>query len=118
MDEVWARVGVVSVALALAVLAAFWQRRRRRSPIRDVPSGDLSPGVYFFSSETCSTCARARDQLDRALGQTAYTEVRWEERPGRFSELGVDAVPAVLIVKIPGKGRLFPGQPDQALAEL
>jgi MYXO-CTERM domain-containing protein len=118
MDDVWARVGLVSVALGLAVLAAFWQRRRRRSPIREVPSGDLSPGVYFFSSETCSTCARARDQLDRVLGQAAYTEVRWEDRPGPFNEFGVDAVPAVLIVRTPGKGRLFPGQPDQALAEL
>jgi len=117
MDEVWARVGVVAAALAVAAVIALWQKTRVRGPIRQVASGDLEPGVYLFSSESCPTCAQARDDLDRALGD-AYFEVRWEEQPEAFSHLGVDAVPAVLIVKTSGQGRLFPGRPDKALAEL
>lgn len=117
MDDVWVRVGIVAAALAAAAVIALWQRARVRRPVRQVVSGDLEPGVYLFSSESCPTCGLARDDLDRALGQ-AYVEVRWEEQPETFSHLGVDAVPAVLIVKTPGLGRLFPGRPDKALAEL
>lgn len=50
-----------------------------------------------------------------ALGETGFTEYVWEDDPGVFSELGIDAVPAVLVVGEDGRGRLYPGQPDRAL---
>jgi hypothetical protein len=52
------------------------------------------------------------------LGQEGYTELRWEEEPSKFGEVGVDAVPAVLLVRDSGRARLFPGQPERALSEL
>ena len=119
MDEFWLRVGLVAAAFLLVGTIAIWQRARgRRMPIRNVSSADLGPGIYFFSSATCPTCARARDKLDQTLGEEAYIELRWEEEPGPFAEVGVDAVPAVLIVGASGEGRLFPGQPERALSEL
>lgn len=118
MDELWVRVGLVALMLAVAVSAALWLRRGKQNPIRDISSGDLAPGVYLFTSESCPTCAEARAHLSQALGEAAYTELRWEDQPGKFVEIGVDAVPAILIVKVPGIGRLYPGQPERALAEL
>ena len=118
MDEIWVRVGVVAAALLVAGSIAIWRRTRGRSPIREVSSAGLGPGIYFFSSATCPTCKQARDELDRVLGEGAYVELRWEEQRAPFAEIGVDAVPAVLIVTASGNGRLFPGQPDRALSEL
>lgn len=117
MDEIWVRVGLVAAALLLAGLIALGQRRRR-NPIRDVFPVSLEPGVYFFSAATCPTCSRARERLDQELGEGAYVEFAWEDYPGIFAELEVDAVPAVVIVSAPGRARLFPGAPDRALGEL
>jgi len=118
MDELWVRVGLVALMLVVAISVAVWLRREKQSPIRDISSGDLMPGVYLFTSESCPTCALARAQLSQALEDATYIEVRWEDHPGKFVELGVDAVPAILIVKVPGIGKLYPGQPERVLAEL
>ncbi len=118
MDDLWVRVGLVALMLVVAISAAVWLRRGKQNPIRDISSADLIPGVYLFTSESCPTCALARAQLSQALEDATYMEVRWEDQPEKFVELGVDAVPAILIVKVPGIGRLYPGQPERALAEL
>jgi len=83
-----------------------------------VKVADAAPGVYFFSSSTCHTCEQARDKLDARLGQDGYTEYAWEDEPGPFGDFDVDAVPAVVILEEGGRGRLYPGQPDKALARL
>jgi hypothetical protein len=54
--------------------------------------------------------------LDEALGSDGYREFRWEQDPGLFHDLGVNAVPATAIVDIDGSGVLWPGRPDKALA--
>lgn len=118
MDEIWARVGLVAAALAVAGSIAVWQRGWGRARMRDVSVVTLEPGTYYFSSASCPTCAVAREKLDQTLGDRGYVEFSWEEDPGVFAEVGVDAVPAVLIVNRAGRGRLYPGQPERALAEL
>ena len=118
MDDLWVRIGLVAGMLLVAIAAALWLRKGMRNPIRDVTTNELAPGVYLFTSESCPTCSQARDELDRASGSASYTEVRWEDRPGVFVDVGVDAVPAVLVVSAPGRGRLYPGQPRRVLAEL
>lgn len=118
MSETWARVALVLGALAVAGLVVLFQRWRLRRPVREVESGTLSGGVYFFSSASCPTCAVARRKLEARLGASGYTEYAWEEEPGPFSDLGVDAVPAVAILDDDGRGRLYPGQPGRALARL
>lgn len=72
--------------------------------------------MYLFTSTACPTCITAREKLAGKVD--VFEEVVWEEQPGVFSELGVDAVPAVLVVGDGGAGRLFPGQPDRVLREL
>ena len=114
----WARIGLVGAALAVAGAIALIQRRRALSPVRAVETPGLAPGVYFFSSASCPTCRRARETLDASIGDSGYDELVWEEQPLAFRDIGVDAVPAVLIVGEGGRGRLYPGQPERALADL
>lgn len=116
MDEILARVGLVGGALVVAGAVALILRRRSRAPEldRDVPG--FAAGLYLFSSTTCSTCESARNKLTAALGEHGFTEFVWEEEPQVFSDLEIAAVPAVLVVAEAGRGRLYPGQPDEALA--
>jgi hypothetical protein len=114
MDDVWIRVGVIAAALAFVAAAAVLRRRTVNSP-RMVRAPKLEPGIYFFASATCETCDRAREKLDRGIGADGYTEFVWEERPQMFDEIGVDAVPSVLVAFDRGGGRLYPGQPERAL---
>ncbi len=118
MDEVWARVGLVVGALAVATCVTVIQRWRTRRPVRTVKVADAAPGIYFFSSSTCATCERAREKLDARLGEDGYTEHAWEDDPAPFVDFDVDAVPAVVILGDEGRGRLYPGQPDKALSRL
>lgn len=118
MDEIWARVGLVLGALAVAGTISLIQRRRTRRPVRSVKAADMAAGVYFFSSATCPTCERAREKLNDRLGEDGYTEFTWENEPDPFNTLDVDAVPAVAVLDEAGRGRLYPGQPDRALGAL
>jgi hypothetical protein len=116
MDDVWARLALVGGALAVAALFAWWQRSRvGRTPIRTVDPGELAPGVYFFVSSACPTCSSAREKLTSRLGEDGYTEFGWEQSPGVFADMEIEAVPSVMIVAGDGSGTVYPGQPDQAL---
>lgn len=57
----------------------------------------------------------ARTMLDSRLGPDGYTEHAWEEDPSTFQRLGVDEVPAVLVVTKDGSARLFAGDLGAAL---
>lgn len=117
MDDIWLRVTVIAGVLAIAGLVVIVQRQRAQAPVRAIGSTGLEAGVYFFSSATCSSCEAAREKLDAAMGEDGYTEFVWENEPDPFTDLKVNAVPAVLIVR-DGRGRLYPGQPDRALLHL
>lgn len=116
MDEIWARIGLVLGALAIAGIVVAVQRRRSRIPEREIVAPQLDPGLHFFSSRACSTCEGARERIVAAVGETGFSEHVWEEDPEVFSELGIDAVPASLVVREGGRGRLYPGNPERALA--
>jgi hypothetical protein len=118
MDDVWARAGLITAVLGVAgVLVALLQRRSRR-PVREVFSTSLAPGVYFFSSESCPSCDQARGKLDSSFGPDGYRELIWEHEPGPFTDLEVDAVPAVIVFQESGRGRLYPGQPERAITAM
>lgn len=114
MDEIWVRASLVAGAFTVAGAFALIQRRRAFHPVRTITSTGLTAGVYFFSSATCATCQEARDKLDAYLGRGGYAERVWDQDPGSFADLGVDAVPSVLIVSEKGSGRMYSGQPDRA----
>lgn len=115
MDELWARAALVAAALAVAGLVVVLRRRRGPRPVRDLGTVELGEGVYLFSSASCPTCIQARSTLDTRLGDGGYTELSWEQEAPIFADLGVDAVPAVVIVDVRGRARLYPGQPERAL---
>ena len=118
MDEVWVRVALVAGALAVAGVVVLAQRLRARPSVRTVVETGLAPGVYLFTSATCSSCAQARQTLQTELGEDRFCEFAWEEGSATFDQLGIDAVPAVLVVEPGGGGTVFPGQPDRALRRI
>ncbi|HUG32458.1 MAG TPA: hypothetical protein VMM14_06155 [Acidimicrobiia bacterium] len=118
MDELWARVGLVVGALAVAGIAVVAQRARARRPVETITDTGFPRGVYLFSSSSCATCRQARDRLHAALGESGFVELSWEEHPEQFHEVSVEAVPAVLLVGEDGGGRLYHGQPERALRDL
>ena len=115
MDEVWARLGLVVGALIAAGAATLVLRSRAKGEPRKLVVTGLGEGVYLFTSKACPDCGHVRGMLDDALGPEGYTELSWELEPGMFAELGVDGVPATLIVEVDGSGVLWPGRPDKAL---
>lgn len=104
--------GVVLGALAIAGLATVALRSRAQSGRRRILSDTgLPPGTYLFTSAACADCLGARTTLDNSVGPSGYTEMSWEEQPGLFGQLGVDGVPATLVVDDEGNGVLAPGTP-------
>lgn len=116
MDETWARVGFLLAVLAIAGVIVLLQRQRLRPGERALDAPDLVPGLYLFSSSTCSTCERARTRLREALGHSGFEEFSWETDSEVFIDLGIDSVPAVLVVDHGGRARLYPGDVEKALA--
>lgn len=88
------------------------RRKMTSSSPRPLPATDLDTGVYLFTSADCNECALARAKLEDRLGEGGYAEIAWEERPELFADLGVDAVPATMVVAADGSALLWPGQPD------
>ena len=117
MSEVWLRLAIVVGAVALSLLLIFVTRRR---PVRwDAGDGrELDPGIYLFTSATCSDCAGARVRLADILGSAGYVEIRWEDNPGLFTRLGIDGVPCTVVVLDDGSASLHPGTPDGTLRGL
>lgn len=118
MGDVWLRLAVVGGALLVSGSIVLLRRMRTRRIEVEYDSVPLGPGVYLFSSSTCSTCDRARDKLGSRLGGDAYREYVWEDHAELFSDLAIDVVPAVLVVGESGAARLYHGQPDRALARM
>lgn len=119
MSDDWARVAIVVAVLASAGLGAFLLSRRSRSAPFHPPVAHTTPaGVYLFSSTACAGCESARRTIVERLGPTGFVEIVWEEKPGWFTDLGVEAVPSTLIVTDDGVATVFPGQPGRALRAL
>ena len=119
MNEFGTRLAWVLGAVVLAVGAVLILRKMadRRSPVR-VRQTTLDAGVYLFTSATCSDCETARQMLVGALGPSGFVELSWESDAGTFRDIGIDAVPATLIVSEAGGAVLYPGRPDRALEGL
>lgn len=116
MDEVWARVGLLLAAGAVAGVIVLLQRMRLRAPQREVEMHHLEPGLYLFSSATCSSCEAARARLVAELGSAGFEEFLWERDPAIFTDLEIERVPSVLVLREGGRGRVYAGHVERALA--
>jgi hypothetical protein len=117
MSEIWLRLVIVIGAVGLSLLIMLMTRRR---PWRSEAGGGrgLDPGIYLFTSATCSDCAGARASLADILGSAGYVEIRWEDEPVLFTRLGIDGVPCTVVVGDDGSASIHPGMPDRALRGL
>lgn len=119
MGEVETRLAWVFAAVLIGLLITLLLRRRpaRRQPVT-VRQTKLGTGVYLFTSASCPDCEAARLLLLETIGPDGYSEMSWDSDPEIFRELGVDAVPATLIVSPKDGSVLYPGRPDRALEAL
>ena len=118
MDEVWLRLSLIGGALLVVlVITLVLRSTASRGPLKITATG-LKQGIYLLSSSACPDCATAREYLEDKLGNDGFDERSWETEPGLFGRIGVDAVPATLIVDLEGAAVLWPGHPGKALALL
>lgn len=96
-------IGLVILGLVL------WRRRPAHS--RPISRPELGAGIHFFTSSSCSTCARVRDRLDQTI-PGRYQEVRFEDDPVGFGGYGVSSVPTLMVVDGAGDGRAWEGMPS------
>ena len=116
MDEVWVRLSLIGGAFLVAlVITLVLRSTASRGPLKITATG-LKQGIYLLSSSACPDCATARKYLEDKLGDDGFDERSWEKEPGLFGRIGVDAVPATLIVDLEGAAVLWPGHPEKALA--
>jgi hypothetical protein len=115
MSEVWVRLALILGALALALVTTVVLRGMTRGRAIVIAAAGLRPGVYLFSSATCLDCESARAAIDTRMGPGGFVEIKWEEEPGPFHDLGIEAVPTTVIVHDDGSAEVFPGMPDKAL---
>jgi hypothetical protein len=114
MSEVWLRIAIVAGAiLVIALVVALM----RRNPVRKTvgSTGDLTPGIYLFTSGTCADCGPARERLVEMLGPGGFREIEWEQDPDSFARAGIEMVPSTLVVGVDGSATSFPGIPDDAV---
>ncbi len=116
MSELEVRLVAVIGAVAIGIAVSFMLRRRpaRQMPV-ELKQTRLGPGVYLFTSASCPDCRAVRDALFERFGPTGFSELSWESDPQIFEELGVDAVPATLIVTSTDGSTLYLGAPGKAL---
>lgn len=117
MSDLALRLSLILGALVVSFVVVAAIRRARQRPVLIDP-GKLGPGVYLFSSTSCLDCLPARSKLVETLGDRGFVELMWEREPDTFLELGIDAVPATVVVGDDGVARLFAGMPVEALKTL
>jgi hypothetical protein len=115
MNELWVRLALIVGAMVAAFAIMLSMRAMRRERPTAIDPGGLGPGVYLFTSGTCLDCLPAREQITEVLGADGFVEVHWEEEPERFRELGIDEVPATIVVAVDGSAMLFSGMPAGAM---
>lgn len=118
MDDVWLRLGLIAGALAVAALATVVLRSRLKGRPRVLEATGLEAGIYLFTSATCPDCSSVRRTLIDEMGESGFVELSWEQEPGEFHRLGIDAVPATVVVARDGSATLWPGRADEALRAL
>lgn len=99
-DEIVIRVALVVAVAVAAVVSAMVARRGTSLRRRPVTLSGHGPGVVFFSSETCSSCAEMRARL---ADWTDVTEISYESA-GEAFPAEVDRVPAVAVLAEDGTG--------------
>ena len=103
MTEPTLRLLLVAVAAVLAVGVGVVSGRGAALRRRRLTDTGLEPGIYLFSSPTCTACETVHGVLDRVV-PGRYVTVDWPQDEDRFTALAVDKVPTVVRVNPDGAG--------------
>lgn len=109
-DEVVVRLVVVAAVGITAIGVALLARRGTGLIRRSIDIEGHGPGLVFFSSSTCASCARMRERL-RAWPDVA--EVTYETAGSDFPR-AIDRVPAVALLDDEGHGWVAYGVVSEA----
>lgn len=112
MDDLWTRIGVIAGALLVASMVVAVRRKAALTAPRRLETTGLRPGIYLFTSAACDECQTARAKLEEHVGERGYAEIDWEHSPEVFTGLGIEVVPATMMVAADGSALLWRGQPD------
>lgn len=115
MSDLTLRLVVVGGVLALVVVAVLFLRRRDRAPSRPLGVVSLVPGIYLFTSASCTSCHTARERLMKHYGREGFIEYTWEAERGIFETLSIDKVPCSVVVDDARRATLWTGQPDRMI---
>lgn len=99
-DDLVIRVTVIVVVGLAAVVTAMISRRGVSLRRRPVTLSGHGPGLVFFSSATCSSCAEMRARLG---DWPDVTEISYESAGDAFPT-EIDRVPAVALLAADGTG--------------
>lgn len=112
MEETLTRLLLIGGFLMISFIAVLLLQRRASRQFRRIDRTGLAPGIHFFSSGTCAECTPARMVLVERLGANGFVEHTWEADSAVLEALGIDAVPATLVVDKAGAGKLWTGMPN------
>ena len=113
MGDVEFRLLLVGLALVIAAAAVAIRLYVLRRPRRRMKATGLGPGIYLFTSKSCLDCAPVRERLAE---RTDFREIAWEDQPEVFERLGVEMVPATLVVEEDDSGWLWHGEPPEMIS--
>ena len=108
-DDLLLRLVVVAAVAVAAVGGALFARRGTGLIRRSIEAAGYGPGLVFFSSSSCASCARMRERL------TAWpdvVEVTYESG-GEFPR-AIDRVPALALLDEAGRGWVAYGVVSEA----
>lgn len=109
-EDILLRFFVVAAVAVAAVGVAVFSRRGRGLIRRSIEMPGYGPGLVFFSSSTCASCAQMRDHL-KAWPDVA--EVTYEAAGGDFPS-AIDRVPALALLDDAGRGWVAYGVVSEA----
>ena len=99
-DDVILRLLVVAAVGIAAVGVALFARRGPGLIRRSIEIPGHGPGLVFFSSSACSSCARMREGLK---AWPDAVEVTYEQAGADFPK-AIDRVPAIALLDAAGRG--------------
>ncbi|MEX2423637.1 MAG: hypothetical protein WD990_06635 [Acidimicrobiia bacterium] len=109
-DDIGLRLLVVAAVGISAVAGALIARRGTGLIRRSIEIPGFGPGLVFFSSSTCASCARMRERLRPWRN---VVEVTYETAAGDFPS-AIDRVPALCLLDGAGRGWVAYGVVSEA----
>lgn len=102
-------VGAVAVALTVVRGWAGYLALSRRKSLHTESLGP-GPAVVLFTSADCDACDPLRDTVHGSVATDLFQEVKYQENAEQFRSVGINRVPAVVVIDRQGRAvEIFEG---------